>query len=622
MDPRTHAAPSRARPGALLALLALGALAGGCSPADQQPPRRAILIVLDAARADRFSCYGYGRPTTPNIDRLASRGMVYLAHYANGVSTRTSIPSLFFSRYFAKPVFPFDDHVPVYKPSELFRAQDPQAISLPRALQAGGMHTAGISAHQWFREDTELAREFAEFHDLPRRIPFDESHGYPRAEETIDYALRWLEAAGPDRDAFLYLHLMDTHFPHFPGEDAAAFLGSTPYAGGRVGEGGWPDDLATALEGPDREYMDALYDGSLRYVDRHLGRLFDFLERRGELDTTLIAITADHGEELLHRPHYFQHGSWEEAVARVPMVLFYPPRVGPGTTEVLSQGVDVHPTFLELLDVPLPPGKEVDGLALTQGLDGSGREHVFAWCGMRSRDFKLVGNLSEALEEPGRVPPHQLFDLRVDPGAQHDVALGRPEVVRSLFETYLERMRPAHERYLATSEDRTPEGPFALRPHDLQAEGVPRVAHSDAPRWWEDAESPSGWVRNVDARERSCLLAKEGAGPLEIRQALPSGEYDLELVVRGRCRIEAPGLEGAREVAGPPLGAERVGSARVEVGRVRVEDGMFRAVLHPDTAEGPFRLDLLGFTPAGYVPPDAEDEERRRQALRGLGYVE
>ena len=66
----------------------------GCEPESPRPPRQAILFLLDAARPDRFSCYGYDRATTPEMDRLAENGVLFRRHFAQGTYTRSSVSSL------------------------------------------------------------------------------------------------------------------------------------------------------------------------------------------------------------------------------------------------------------------------------------------------------------------------------------------------------------------------------------------------------------------------------------------------------------------------------------------------------------------------------------------------
>ena len=142
--------------------------------------------MLDAARADRFSTYGYARETTPRLDALGREGLVFTRFFSQATHTRAALASLLYSRYFARPVFPASASVPVADPSELFLQLDAEAVSLPRALQAAGLHTAAISAHTWITEGSEFAAEFAEFHDLSTTLEYDHDDHYPRAEPVVD----------------------------------------------------------------------------------------------------------------------------------------------------------------------------------------------------------------------------------------------------------------------------------------------------------------------------------------------------------------------------------------------------------------------------------------------------
>ncbi len=146
----------------VVVLLCLIHLAG----CQRRGPRHVIVIMLDAARPDRFSCYGYPRLTTPEIDRLAAEGVVFHRHYAQATATRWSIPSMLYSRYFCAPIFPNSRHVPFSSPTALFRRPDDARISLPKAFERAGFKTAAISTHLWIGEDTPFAAEFTEANEL------------------------------------------------------------------------------------------------------------------------------------------------------------------------------------------------------------------------------------------------------------------------------------------------------------------------------------------------------------------------------------------------------------------------------------------------------------------------
>ena len=149
------------------------------------PPRRAILILLDAARADRFSSYGYERETTPVMDELASRGVLFENALSQATHTRTSLPSIMYSRYLVRSLFPGSDQVPFSSPEELFFSLDDEAISIPEAFSQEGIHTAMISAHSWLRPDTLFARSFDDVYDLASDAPIDPNLGYPEAGYVI-----------------------------------------------------------------------------------------------------------------------------------------------------------------------------------------------------------------------------------------------------------------------------------------------------------------------------------------------------------------------------------------------------------------------------------------------------
>ena len=241
---------------------------------------------------------GVSDSLTPNLDALGSRGAVFRSHFSQDTATRTAIPKLLYSRYFCPLLFPDSAKVPLFFPAELFQTFDDESVSLPRALALGGYRGALVSAHSWFKPGSGIAAEFDETFDLSTELTFPAKYAYPRAQQVVDFAIDWLEEHEGGKH-FLYLHLMDTHFPHFFEEDAQALLDPEIYDQvdlSLFSEGGRPRSLTSALSGPDRLYLEALYDGSLRYADRQLGRLLEYLRSQGQLEKTLIVVTSDHGD--------------------------------------------------------------------------------------------------------------------------------------------------------------------------------------------------------------------------------------------------------------------------------------------------------------------------------------
>jgi len=605
-----------------------------------EPARRAIVILLDAARADRFSCYGYSRETTPNMDRLASRGMRFDDHYANGVNTRSSMPTLLYSRYFAHPVFPKNSRVPVYRPSDLFRSLDDAAVSFPEVLSGDGIYTIGISAHQWFVMTSEFAQAFDQFHDLPREVEYPDKYRYPRADQVVDMAIEWIDDAGPDESYLLYLHIMDPHFPHFLDEDAAEFFGEDYYAAERFDDKGMPTDLSRVLTGRDRAYMDALYDGSLKYTDRELGRLFDHLDDEGLFDDTLIMITADHGEQLLHRPNEFTHGRWREPVARIPMIVTCPGRVPVGETDAITQRVDL-PTLVDVMGVTPPDPYRPDGTSLLALIDDTERNSSYSRHGSRVGNFKFIHNLAED-EEIARFVEKvggerkaadnylannahlwELYDLDTDPAEVTNIWSTSPKAFEIALD-YAQALAPAFQLYQTSKRDEIPSGGFAILPRDLTVEmELPRI---EKPKSLDDIRAldyQDGWSQ-YSGRHDSFVMGRRGAGWVDISVEIPSGEYELSASIDGAGLFSAPGLATpVRLEGGEVTGPKTIIGRLTEVGTVSVTGMRFEAQLRPEDDTEFFRLNNLSFEPVGAASSGLteEQEAERLEALKALGYV-
>jgi arylsulfatase len=638
-NPREARLSRKARRRFCAGVLAAALLALGC-PAKPATPRVALFILLDAARADRLSAYGYERTTTPRLDALARRGALFRRHFTHGTVTRTTIPSLIYSRYFAPPVFPFSPEIPLSRPEELLLDLDSEAISVSRALAREGIHTCAMSAHSWMRPGVRFADEFDEFHDLTAELGYLPEYSYPRAEQVTDYAIDWLKS-NRDGRVFLYLHLMDTHFPHLFDNDSKAFA-TTPdlveRVAGRFNANGRPIDRSRALVGEEREYLDALYDGSLRYADRHVGRLLDHLEATGLLDESLIVVTSDHGDHLLEVPSRFEHGAeWYDAVARVPLIFFYPPRIRPTVVDSLTEAVDVVPTVLDLYDIALPAGKQTDGSSLMPLLAGesTARHAVVSALGVRTASFKLV--LSEesldrserALARGATLRPGdlrgELYEVEKDPLETKDLWSTHETLVEDLLAIYSQRLSPSYRRFVAARNTVPPTSAFAIAARDfrLQPEDSfhdvgtrPNAKIYPRARVWQ-------WVRHWQGCR---LIGSPKASTTQVSFPLPDGEYLLSAAIRGTCQLRA-GDSSLVTVSARPLemGApawQTISTDMVSFGRVRVVGDLFRAQLTPGKTDA-CHIRFFGFDPVdGRESEEEIDQEEYEQRLRALGYLD
>jgi len=442
-------------PGAvLLALLSLHAV--GC--VDRAPLRfqRLVLVTLDTLRADHLGVYGYPRQTSPFLDEIASRGVVFERAYAPMATTAPSHASIFTSLY---PL----EHGVVSNGRRL-AASFP---TLAERLRAAGFRTAGFASTHAHWGPIDLDRGFEAFDARPRKS----AEVYRSADRTVDAALDWVSGCQDCDRLLLFVHLFDAHAPLRPPErHLDVFRGASPDARREHAEflearHGVPiafygDDPGRMLFIMDR------YDAEVRFVDEQLRRLYEGLASRGLSDGTLWIVTADHGEGLgSHR--WMGHGlAWEESL-RVPLIFHAPDgRLAPRRIGSIVELVDLLPTALELLEVAVAADAPFSGRSLAPLLRGeSPREHRAA---LGQRGAIPRGDQVRRLpqEDPGDLDgqqfaltearwkllhhtagPDRLYDLASDPYESRDLlAEGEaPEAtrLRSALDERLDGLRRA-----------------------------------------------------------------------------------------------------------------------------------------------------------------------------------
>jgi len=453
----------------LLAAWSLGWLAGAANaaprPAASIPPDlrdkpNIIVIVADALRADRLSCYtqcpadGYTKNQTPQIDALARDGVLYREMSAQASWTKPSVGTILTSLYPSS-------HQAVHAESQLPAA----ATALAEVLSVNGYRTAGLVTNAYITPLFGFDQGFDSYVYLEPDDPFfapsaatrlaihralmrtdlgrwqRQTFGtwpgpyYREAEVVNAHLLPWLEAQRTGR-FFVYVHYMDPHTPYFRHPyDGTAFMDALP-----------PDQAG---------WVSSLYDGEVVYLDAHLGALFDALKTWGLYDDALIVFTADHGEE------FFEHGGWGhgatlyEEQLRVPLIVKYPGGQYAGTVdEGCARSLDLAPTVLDVTGIPIPG--TMQGVSLRPGENALPRATVllaetiyqarYTMQAVRVGSRKLIRT---APDHPRLIPPTLLFDLAADPGEHHDRATAEPDVIRTL-QTELDRVLAfARERAVA-----------------------------------------------------------------------------------------------------------------------------------------------------------------------------
>lgn len=318
--------------------IAVSLLSASCAPVPE-PTRGVLLISIDTLRPDHLGTYGYDRDTSPFLDSLADRGVVFehaVAHYPNTLASHMS---------FFTGLYPAEHAV--YPPSTVLSSEIP---TLPELFAAQGFRTAGFVENGYMKGSYGFQRGFEHWNDkVGGHLPVE-------IERTMERGLEFLDGLADDDRFFLFLHTYAVHDPYDPPE---------PFRS-RYWDGARPEDAFNPV-GPNLlafnrrqdwlsedavRWMEALYDGSIRYADSVLRRFFAALEERDLLDEITIVIISDHGEEFLEHGRLAHTQVYDETL-RIPWIVVHP-GVTPKRVATLAEGVDLFPTILELGGLEAP----------------------------------------------------------------------------------------------------------------------------------------------------------------------------------------------------------------------------------------------------------------------------
>jgi arylsulfatase A-like enzyme len=399
-----------------------------------------ILITLDTTRADHLGCYGYNRPTSPNIDQLALESLLYDRAISPGTWTLPAHASLFTGKFTSSHGARFDPNgsllyshaVPGPEPwkNQLrMRTIATNEHTLASLLKTAGYETGSVVAGPYLKRIFGLAKGF-DFHDEDNVASYN---GRP-AEEVTDSALKWLEKAS-EKPLFLFLNYFDPHRPYQPPyEYAKKFVSfKKPYGVRYL--------FLSALKRMDRNLFSRLYDAEICYMDHHLGRLFDGLKRFGIYDGSWIIVTSDHGE-LIGEHNRFSHGDRPyQEVVHIPMIVKGPGGRGARRTDSWIQLTDVLPMILEWLDIETPEGIQgsvppnIDHPILIESRTMPPFEKDGHWTAIIDKEsMKYIGNTKGI---------NMLFDLKRDPGEHKNLLAQYPERGKSMsdaIDSYLARL--------------------------------------------------------------------------------------------------------------------------------------------------------------------------------------
>jgi len=359
------------------------------SPAAPTERPHIVLVTLDTVRADHTSAYGYNKPTTPVLAKLAARGMLFEHAYATASDTQRALMPLVSGKRLSKTS---------HGGGEWPRVEDDEN-TLAERLQASGYATGAVSSFTWLRKDKGFTQGFDRFEEAFQ-------HAHPEREATGGHAVTAAKSiladfAKQDRPSFLWVHLFDAH---------ARYL---EHAGIDFGNG-----------------KSGRYDGEIAYVDQRLGELVSEVAALGREQSTAWLVHGSHGEGLAEH-QFWGHGRelYEEAI-RVPMVLALP---GSSDASRHADGAvstgDIAKTILSMAKADR---QGVQGRSLLDASGAEGRPPVYARASRRAVLIDWPLKLMRKIRGEKKKDRLLLFDLAADPNEKHDISEERPKDLERL----------------------------------------------------------------------------------------------------------------------------------------------------------------------------------------------
>lgn len=402
-----------------------------------------VLISIDTLRADHLSVYGYHRPTSPRLEDFARQGLVFDRFYHSGGGTLDSHVSMMTSlRPLTHGITPASG-----------RSLEQERVTLAETLKAAGYSTAA------FVDDGYLVKKYGLWQGFD---VYDDRGG--RFEVILPLAQQWLEAHRRER-FFLFLHTYDVHsaFTRLPYECPGDY--PQLYARGLAGafdgcrDGrcasellAWVNAEVTAgrkrvtdvFNREELDYMAALYDGCINYVDARLADLFGLLRSLEAFENTVIVVTSDHGEEFGEHGMLIHDNNSYEEMAHIPLLIRLPGgQLAGHRVRHLAAMVDLMPTLLDLLGAATP--EQAQGLSLlpTMWQNRPVQQRINIYNNLLAGRWKMIAD------------KRQFFDLVVDPLERtnlHDPASLHQQALASATRTLVRGDQAAQAVFARTVE--------------------------------------------------------------------------------------------------------------------------------------------------------------------------
>jgi uncharacterized protein len=295
------------------------------APVERAPGHRnlnVVWLVAESLRADMLD-----PEIMPATTAFAAQATDFRSHYSGGNGTRMGMFSMFYGLYGS------------YWFAFLNEGRGPALIDL--LLDSGYQTSIYTSARFTYPEFDKT---------IFRRIPSHDLHegddaliGWQNDRQNVTRMLQEIDARDPARPFFAFMFFESSHAQYyFPPESIIRrpYLEDLNYA---------ITDFAANIDLIKNRYVNACH-----HLDSQLARVFEHLRGQGLLDSTIVVVTGDHGEQFMEKGHWGHHATFVDEEVRVPLVLWAPGRA-PARDTRMSSHLDIVPTVMTLLGVTNPP---------------------------------------------------------------------------------------------------------------------------------------------------------------------------------------------------------------------------------------------------------------------------
>jgi arylsulfatase A-like enzyme len=303
-----------------------------------------VIVVMDTARLDRLSCYGYGRDTSPRLRELAKEATVFDRAYSTTSWTCPAHASIFTGLY-PTACGVTQEH---WKMSE-------DLVTLAEVLSQNGYETVAIVENPVLSDRNGYDQGFSTYHmtwRIDRELAKRRSGQRPEPGSTAVSLFLGAVRRRAERPLFVFVNLVSPHSPYdSSGRFMYEFVTERDIS---LVENMWREHYLgrRTLTEAELRHLGELYDAELLYTDSLVGAMIDGLKETGRWDDTFFVVTSDHGENIGDHGHVDHVFSLHESLVRVPLIVHDPARPRRGAVDGRPvQLVDLFPTVLEAAGV-------------------------------------------------------------------------------------------------------------------------------------------------------------------------------------------------------------------------------------------------------------------------------